>query len=383
MRRRSFVLSSLALTTAGLSVPALAVPPSPNAPAAHPRPGDDRAAAARRVLARLERLRVEDDYAGVVRLDLAGSPLVFQGVGIADPTAGRAFDRDTQVETASIGKMFTAVAALKLQDQGRLNTDDLISRFLPDVPEDKQGVRIFNLLTGSSGLPPSPPVFGGLTREAMERRVLGMPLRAAPGERFIYSNVAFNLMAAIVERVAERPFEDFLLEEVLRPGGAVRTGYAGVYDPDRAASGRGGRPLLQAAWGADRPDWNVIGAGGLLSTADDMMAWDRAFLAGRIVSPAAVTAVTTGWIDQGPNAPPGKYGFGRGVQDHPVRGRTLWHNGGDQAFTAYYAAFPDHDGAIFVASNTRADATQSGLRLLRALFGEADPTPPQPQPQRS
>ena len=382
MRRRSLLLSGLALTATGFSTRALSSQPAQNASVAHPRPGEDRPAAASRVLARLERLRAEDDFAGVVRVDLAGSPLVFEGVGLADPASGRAFDRDTQVETASVGKMFTAVAALKLQDRGKLSTDDPITRFLPNVPEDKRGIRIFNLLTGSSGLPASPPVFGGLDRQAMERRVLAMPLRATPGERFIYSNVAFNLMAAIVERAADQPFETFLLEQVLRPGGAARTGYASVFEPERAASARGGRPLLQAAWGAERPDWNVIGAGGMLTTADDMMTWDRAFLAGRVVSQAAVAAITTGWIDQGPNAPPGRYGFGRGVQDHPVRGLTLWHNGRDQAFTAYYAALPAHDGAIFVACNTQADATQSAMRLLRALFGEADPPASQPQPQR-
>lgn len=388
MNRRELLGSSAAAMACGLGGPVFAQagpqpagpqrpppgPPAPPPPATIPRPERDIAGLRSRLEARLARLVSEDGFAGVARLDVAGKPVVRTGEGVADPRTSRAFRSDTQVEMASIGKTFTAAAILKLRDQGKLRIDAPISAVLPGVPADKSGITIFHLLTGSSGLPHTAPVNDGLDRAGCEARVLALPLAAPPGREFIYSNAGFNLLGAIVERTSGRDYETYLRDEILKPAGAFHTGYAAAYDAAIAATDRSGTPLPQAAWGGDRPDWNIIGAGGLVTTADDMMAWHYVFMDGKVVSPRSVQEGTTGYIDQGPNAPPGKYSYGRCVTEHQNYGKMVWHNGGDPAFTSYFTDIPDHGLTLFISSNT-ADATLAAYKLLRAVFGVEDTLP--------
>ncbi len=370
----------LAATVAALLLtaapPALSQSPAPpSAAALFPSPERDRAALKARIEARIARLVSENGFAGVVRVDLDGKPLVRMGVGYADPVSKRPFRPDTQIEMASIGKTFTAAAILKLRDQGKLKLDDPLSRFFPDAPADKAGITIFQLLTGSSGLGTSRPQFSALDRAGFEARVMRTPLAAKPGERFIYSNTGFNLLGAIVERVSGRSYEAFLRDEILKPAGARHTGYRSVWQATTAATDANGRSIADAAWGGKDADWNIIGAGGMVTTADDMLAFEHAFMAGRIVSPASVKEGTTGWVDHGAGGPPGKYSFGRGVMVDPVFGKVVWHNGGDPTFTSYFADLSDHHIVFFLSSNSHADATASGIRLQRAMFGQADPAP--------
>ena len=381
------VLIGLTLGACGLATSVQAQGPRPPLVGPGPGPGfrrrppeaakplADAATLKARLQARLDRLVAEDGFEGVVRVDLHGQPLMRTGVGYADPTRKIAYTADTQVEMGSIGKSFTAVAVLKLWDHGRLTLDDPIGKFLPDVPADKAGVTIRQLLNHTAGFGPGRND-ARLGRAAFERAALAAPLLFAPGQRHAYSNIGFGLAADIVERVSGQAYEDFLIAEVLTPGGATHTGYGRAYEDGKAERGDDGQTVIDTIWGPGGPYWNVIGGGGLMTTVDDMAAFRRAFLEGKIVSPAAVAEATTNGVDEGPGRPE-RYGLGVGLAEHPLYGRLVQHNGGNPWFSSDFRQLLDHDLFIFVSGNSRAAAPDVASKLLRALFDASDP-PPRP-----
>ena len=258
--------------------------PGPQGPAPYTGPAPvmpDAATAKARIEARLKQLADEDGFEGVVRVDVGGKTIVRTGIGYADPTRKVAFTGDTQVEMGSIAKSFTGAAILKLRDEGRLGLDDPLSKYLPGVPADKAGITLRHLLTHSAGLPhdvvdDDQPV----DRAAFEKAALSAPLMFAPGKSWSYSNVGFGLLADVVERVSGRAYEDFLVDEVAKPAGAIHTGYRRAYDEAGAERTDEGHTIAADSWGKGGPWWGIMGNGGLVTTADDMAAFRAAFMAG-------------------------------------------------------------------------------------------------------
>src|SRR5574338_724703 len=151
-----------------------------------------------------------DDYLDrMSRLGWSGSALVARhdtvllakGYGLVDRSAGRAVTDSTVFSLGSITKQFTAAAILKLEQEGRLRTADSIGRYLPDVPSDKRGITIHQLLTHTAGLRED---YGASDFEPVERaeyigRVMRTALVTPPGAAYRYSNAGYSLLAAVVE----------------------------------------------------------------------------------------------------------------------------------------------------------------------------------------
>lgn len=357
-----------------------AQPPPPPAVAKASAPLDVAGLSAR-LEARLARMAEEDGFQGQVMVDVGGRTVFARAVGLADRTTQRPYRIDTQGEIGSISKSFTAAAVLKLKDEGKLKLDDPISAYLPGVPADKAAITLRQLLTHTAGLPdyvPGPLGQPGpsrddapITREEMERRVLAAPLAFAPGSRWAYSNAGYGLAAAIVERVSGRPFTDFLADEVIAPAGLKHSGFRPAYDAAGSDRARDGGTIADLSWGQGGPQWGLLGAGGVVSVPAEMIAWRRAFMAGRIVSPASVLDATTGGALEGDGGGR-RYGLGVGLIDDPTYGRIIMHNGGDPWFTSDLRLFADHDMTIYVHTNSRMSATEAASILTAAAFGQPD-----------
>src|SRR5687768_14792269 len=126
-------------------------------------------------------------FSGTVLIELNGKKAISKGYGFRDAAQKLKNTPDTIFDIGSITKQFTAAAILKLEMQGKLNTDDKISRYFSNVP-DKSEITIHQLLRHSSGLP---GVVGGdydkITESEFIKKVLETPLKFPSGERFAYS----------------------------------------------------------------------------------------------------------------------------------------------------------------------------------------------------
>jgi len=325
-------------------------------------------------------------YSGTVLVALHGQVILDQGYGLADRAHETPFTADTLFDIASISKPFTAAAVLRLEMQDKVKAGDPLSRFFPDVPPDKAGITLHQLLTHTSGLPESiGPEYEPLTRQDYLQRIFATRLLHPPGVRFVYSNAGYSLLAAVVEVVSGRPFGAFLRSEVFQPAGMRHTGYLpDAADRERLAHGYTG----DDDWGTpldhpqapDGPWWNLRGNGGILTTAGDLYRWHVALQDNSVLSAAEREKYESPKVPE-TSAPFPRYAYGWSVSKSPTGRRELSHVGGNGVFLSDYRRYPEDGAVIVVASNTVdysaiAIADQLELRLFGKPFLKPPATVP-------
>lgn len=308
----------------------------------------------------------------VVGVSHKGGPIRIQEFGSLDEDW---IDPETmQIDINSVTKTVTAVMTAKLVDDGKIRFDETLSEIFPDVPEDKAGITLHQLLTHSAGLVEAvgddeEPV----DRQEFLERVFRSKLLSPPGEAYAYSNVGYGLIAAIIELRSGKIYEEYLQQDVLSGLGFENTGYLNVYDKTRSIRTKNGQDIWEASWGGHAPFWNLIGNGGLLSTVPEMLRFRRAVLEGKIVQPETLTAIHTAHISEDEDAV-SHYGYGLVVQDVKGIGRVYWHDGGNDLFSAQWGDYADQEDLIFVAGldDDLGNAFEAMQILETYLYGRKD-----------
>jgi CubicO group peptidase (beta-lactamase class C family) len=274
----------------------------------------------------VDRLARERGLHGVVAVrGFAGGDIV-RAYGLAHRALGVPNTVDTQFAIASGAKGFTALAVMSLVEHGalRLNTParSLLGADLPLVDDE---VTIEHLLAHRSGIGDyldesrggqvtdyvlSVPLHRLAETEAFLPAIDGHPQVFPPGERFAYNNGAFVLLALLAERASGVPFHDLVGARVCEPAGLIHTGFL------RSDELPGSAALGYLAEDHDRT--NVLhlpvrgnGDGGIYSTVADLARFWDALFAGRIVSDAAVAAMTAPYSDVPQKRK--RYGLGFGL----------------------------------------------------------------------
>jgi CubicO group peptidase (beta-lactamase class C family) len=318
---------------------------------------------------------------GVVVVVKDGQILTERGFGYADVAARRKVDpRTTIFHPGSISKALTFTAVMQLVEQGRIDLDADVNRYLDFriPPRDGKPVTMRNIMTHTSGFEESlrnlttgarlPPQLGPYLKSWVPRRIF--PAGTVPA----YSNYASTLAGYVVERVSGQSFDDYMDRNVL---GALGMGSASFRQPVPARL----RPWLARGYapGSDaaRHDeyFGAAPAGSLVTTGHDMASFMIAHLqqgrfgTGRILAPA--TAAQMHSIQ--PRIFPALHGMALGFYEHSRNGRfILAHNGGTQYFHSDMHLFMNEGVGIFISLNSPGEnAAASGLH--EALFhGFAD-----------
>jgi CubicO group peptidase (beta-lactamase class C family) len=234
---------------------------------------------------RLERLLSDEvgaTYTAGVCLVASRGVLMHHGaVGNTDPEAdGTAVTPRTPFDLASLTKLFTGAAALRLAANGDLTMDAPVHRILPSFSGNgKRAVTVRHLLTHTSGLPPGPALYGPNAPADPTQALLAVPLSAPAGERVIYSDTGFMVLGRVIEMASGLSLGAAVEELVCAPIGAHSAGYgprpdaaATEWDADRGRRTRGRvHDENAAALGG------VAGHAGLFGTAPDVFALCRAF----------------------------------------------------------------------------------------------------------
>lgn len=186
---------------------------------------------------------------------------------------------DTIFDVASISKIFTTVAAMKLFEEAKFQLDDPVARFIPEFAQNgKETVTIKQLMTHTSGFEPGIPLYSqGESREEREQLVFKHGLEAEPGTQYTYSDLNMITLGALVERLSGERLDLFVKEHITAPLGMKDT----MYNPpeslkhriaateDQSSIGRGlvwGEVHDENAWSLD----GVAGHAGVFSTAEDL-----------------------------------------------------------------------------------------------------------------
>ncbi|BET66612.1 hypothetical protein ASA1KI_15300 [Opitutales bacterium ASA1] len=244
-------------------------------------------------------LVAEEHFAGAIVLMRHGEVVYQRGFGLANHEEDLAFTPETPTDGGSMAKTFTAAAVWWLVHEGRLDPDDLVARWLPEFPHRQTTLR--HLLFHSNGLPAYyewfDPHFAPdevRTTAAMVRVVASQSPRPgfAPGERFEYSNLGYDVAAEVIERVVGRPFGDFLNERFFVPLG-MRNSFL---RPARLSEWSGPRTRGYRWRDGVREAFDVFdnegfyGASNIWFSALDLGRWGNAMATGTAVPPAAFSA---------------------------------------------------------------------------------------------
>ena len=281
------------------------------------------ASASSKLARRVGTAATRSGFSGEVAVARHGRIVFAQGYGFANRARARRVTLDTAFNLASMGKMFTGVAAAQLVQNGKLRFGDRIGTYLPQLPARLRSITVAQLLDHTSGLGDffGDPGYDRLlpkltTLAAYLPLVTRERLQFRPGTRWSYSNSGFLLAGLVIEKVSGERYDRYLSAHVWKPAGMSHTGcFERSHLPAFAAIGYDGRA-------ANTRSLAPMGtsAGGCYSSARDLMAFARALESGRLIARRLVETITTSKV----RAPGGGYGYGFGTRT----GGTIWHNGG-------------------------------------------------------
>ncbi|MGI0070788.1 MAG: serine hydrolase [Thermoplasmata archaeon] len=350
-----------------------------------------------------------------------------RGFGYRDRAAHLAATPRTVYGLASVTKSFTALAILRLEEEGRLSTGDPVVRHLPafGTPEPRWTRRITlqHFLTHTSGLPPLPSVYytaiRSFTREPpydprVARRVGVDPdhapidtyaqlmeylrttryrLLGPPGTRFSYSNEAFGLLGAVVEEVTGRSYESYLEESVLRPLGMRSTTFdTGIMrrSPEVTV------PYSRKRTGARHPlvpspDWweeaCLRACGGLRTNVEDfaryleMLSGEGKLGRERLFRAASIRRMFAPHV---PVSPGLFYGYGVAVRPDYHGVPLVFHDGALPGVTSFFALVPGKGvGAVVLANAEQVRTRGLLLAALHPRLGLSPRAPFDPLPPRT
>ena len=350
----------------------LALAPAARAQDSIPAATEYRPAAAA-LAAHVERARTDHGIPAIsVALVADGEVVWARGFGWADSAAARPATAVTRYRAGSVSKVVTALAILRLVEQGRLALDSPVAALLPGVAP---GATLRQLLAHRSGLQREPPTghYFDATSPTLAATVASLRGRApifAPGSRHHYSNAGFAVAGHVVERVSGDPFTAYVTREVLAPLD-MRASTFTLATADTLRLARGMTPGLDGVLrAAPLFELGITPAAGLVTTALDLGRLAARLLIGD--GPVEAATLDSMWRPQ-PARAGLRTGHGLGFRIGSLDGiRRVGHSGSVYGFAAELAMLPDSGlAAVVLASRDLAAAVTTALadEALRGLLG--------------
>jgi CubicO group peptidase (beta-lactamase class C family) len=308
-----------------------------------------------------------------------GKPLYVKGYGVATLEHAVAVAPSTVFQLGSIGKQFTAVAVMMLADEHKLNLDDPLSKYLPEVPAGWSKVTLRLMLNHQAGIPqyttPQRQLLD-LSHDYSDGELIALaisqPLDFEPGTDVSYSDVGYVLLGFVINRVAGEFYGDFLQRRIFQPLGMNRTriisdadivpGRASGYELRDDGSLRNQTPVS--------PALNRTADGSLYSTVIDLMKWDRALDGDGVLPRAELERMWSVDVHRNGQAP--LYHYGYGWENNHINGhRAVEYDGNWQGFQAVMSRYTDEGLTVILLTNLALCRTE---KLGHTVAGLVDPT---------
>jgi D-alanyl-D-alanine carboxypeptidase len=267
--------------------------------------------------------------------------IVHEHFGFVDVGLQTKVADDTPLRVGVLSEQFTAAAIVRLAREGKLHLDDALAELLPAYPTHGKKITVRHLLTHTSGIRDFGP---GWSKDGPAAPITH---DAEPGERWAYSGADYLLLGLIIEKVSGTSYGSYLQEAIITPAGLAHTRYCGEHEPGPPAFTRVGDGLVVES--DLRAPQFAFAAGGVCSTAVDLLKWSRALSSGQVVGQDGWTLMSTPvTLADGSHHP---FGFGVGM---PVLGGHRVMNDGSAlyGFVSALLLFPDDELEIAVIANT-------------------------------
>lgn len=321
-----------------------------------------------RIDAKLSRVADIDRFNGVVLIAKDGEVILSKGYGIANRELDVPMTAQTKFRIGSLTALFTALATMRLVQEGAISLDDSICDYLDDCPEAWQPITIDHLLTRTSGLSPleSIPDSSAIRKAgATPQRLLAiyrdLPLLSTPGKRWNYSAMNDILLGIAIDSQGTS-YSKAIQKTILDPLGMADTG---LDNASRLLAGRADG-YASASARANYVDIATMGAAGAMySTVEDLYRLVQGVTGGVILSDTVAGQMSMPHI----NAPGfyggADYGYGWFLNEFDGR-RRLIGTGGIEGYMADLHLFPDDSVVVIVLGNRQDQDTYPMTELIEA-----------------
>lgn len=302
---------------------------------------------------------------GIISVQKNGKTVFLKAYGIEDTDTETPISEHSVFNTGSVSKTLTAYGILLLAEQNALSLDDPISLYFDDFdhPKIADKVNIRHLLTHTSGLPDSRKVseefehyLTAKDEENFEPLKHTTELNFEPGERFQYSNPAFNGLALIIEKVTGAKWQHFVEENIFKPAGMNNSTITDGPHPESGVTH--GYVLQNGVYTemdyGEEPTFAAAGNGGVWSSISDFANYERALQNHIFLSDSLIRLSQTVWQPENWSselAPDTGLSWFIAEADNPANEfgvKIISHTGWQGGFRAFYVSIPEK-GILYTA----------------------------------
>ncbi|HEV7330050.1 MAG TPA: serine hydrolase domain-containing protein [Flavisolibacter sp.] len=323
----------------------------------------------------LQKNLLRGSFNGAILVAKEGQIVYEKYVGLKDPRVKGmdSITAETPFQIASTGKTMTAAAILKLWEEGRLNLDDEVTKWFSGFPYP--GVTVRTLLNHRSGLPEYLYYMehGGWNRQqqatnsdVINALIQWKPAKAASADRrFQYCNTNFVLLALIVEKVTGESFPSYMQKTFFKPLGMKNTFVIGKNEQEQHMLSFQANNSLWALDFSDGP----YGDKNIYSTPRDLLKWDQAIGAGKVLREQTLDSAYTAYSNEKPGVH--NYGLGWRLLFFPDKDnkKVVYHNGHWHGFNTAFSRLPE-EATIIILSNRYNRLVYSVAKKLYDVFGD-------------
>lgn len=324
-------------------------------------------------------------FNGNVLVVKKGKSVFFKNYGLSDMELQVPNKRETKFRIGSITKEFTAVLTMQLIEQGKINLDSSLVKYLPWYNrETGSKIKIKHLLSHTSGLDNytvNPEFynmmayFSGQPKEFAEKYCQYDKLLFEPGKEFRYCNTDYYLLGLIIEAVTGKTYPKALSENILNKANMHNTGIDSISPllPNRA---KGYDYTYDGYVNADPINMasSIYAAGAMYSTVDDLLRWQQALNSNVLLTKESKEIFFTPYIKN--------HGFGFFINKLKSGKIAIGHPGGINGFSSFMTHFKEDDITIILLDNStthrRGNLDNISIGIYAILLNEPYETPKTP-----
>jgi CubicO group peptidase (beta-lactamase class C family) len=277
----------------------------------------------------------------------------------------------------SVSKQFTAASVVLAAEQGFLSLDDDVRKYIPELPDYGRSITLRQMLHHTSGLRDFLTLFELSGRDVAaihsEAEIIGMisrqkNLNNIPGDEWLYSNTNYYLLGVVIHRATKKSLNEFATDNIFKPLGMTHTrfyddhtlvlpGRIAAYDP-----GSDGTFLVD--WSTQ---YDIVGAGGLMSSVDDVLLWDKNFYENKLGKGTLLKEMQTkGVLNSGK-----EISYALGLVIDKYRGLpTVEHNGALYGYRTALLRFPEQQFSVVCLCNVSSASTDSLAHQVADVYLE-------------
>ena len=301
-----------------------------------------------------------EKFSGAILVSIKGERIISKGFGMSNYELDIPNTPETKFRIGSVTKQFTAVAIMQLYENGLLNLDDTLDKYISDYPKGDK-VTIHHLLTHTSG------IFNHTSIDDFSKNIMrnnhgvedlikefkNLPYDFEPGTKYSYSNSAFILLGYIIEKISKKSYKQYLQENIFNKLSMDDSGYDNhIQLIKNRASGyslEGDEKILSNCAFIDMSV--PYAAGALYSTVEDLHVWNKGLFEGKLISEDSLNQMISNHANAGKE---GSYGYGIFINDIELGGKIrkkIYHGGGIPGFFSSNNLFLTEDVQIIMTTN--------------------------------